>query len=167
MLAYLRQRRILAEVAIGRRGVDTQWRRRWATPAPYLTAVLGESPEEPTTPSPGGRPRCASRPTATPSSDRTPLRGLVVDEPGLLAPSGRDPRITSAPWIETTWAWWRRLNLHLSWNRRGWTWGCRTGLAGGPRDQGHASETGSSWDRQGPLRGSADAPLLAGASPLP
>jgi conjugative relaxase-like TrwC/TraI family protein len=82
----LRQRLEAVEAAL-----DTQVEAAVAVPAPYLTAVLGEPPEEPTTPSSWREAAVRIETYRHAELGRQPAAGPVVDEPGLVGAIGPRP----------------------------------------------------------------------------
>jgi conjugative relaxase-like TrwC/TraI family protein len=82
----LRQRLDAVEAAL-----DTQVEAAVAAPAPYLTAVLGEPPEDLTTPSSWREAAMRIETYRHADLGCDPAKGLVVDEPGLVGAIGPRP----------------------------------------------------------------------------
>jgi hypothetical protein len=82
----LRQRLDAVEAAL-----DAQVEAAVAAPAPYLTAVLGEPPEDLTTPSPWREAAVRIETYRHAELGRSPAEGPVVDEPGLVGAIGARP----------------------------------------------------------------------------
>jgi hypothetical protein len=82
----LRQRLDAVEAAL-----ETQVEAAVAAPAPYLTAVLGEAPEDLTAPSPWREAAVRIETYRHAELGRSPAEGPVVDEPGLVGAIGPRP----------------------------------------------------------------------------
>jgi conjugative relaxase-like TrwC/TraI family protein len=83
----LRQRLDAVDAAL-----DTQVEAAVAAPAPYLTAVLGDPPEERSTPSAWREAAVRIETYRHAELGRDPAEGLVVDEPGLVGAIGPRPQ---------------------------------------------------------------------------